>query len=126
MSFAWTVPPLLAGHKTVTRRLWKSTHARTWRLGEVATAYDRSPRYKGRPVAIIRLTAEPYEERLGDAPDEDFEREGFAWLAERPGLIPKSALAAGLPFTLDDYRSWKRWNADTVYWVVRFELLEVL
>jgi hypothetical protein len=125
LSFAWTVPPLRADRKTVTRRDWKTKFADRWHAGDIVNAYDRHPRYKGKPIAVVEITSIAAE-AWGDAPDEDYEAEGFAYLEEHPDLIPKSAREAGLPFTFEDYRSYRIWYADTLLYVVRFKLLEVL
>ena len=117
ISFAWTTPALLAGKKTVTRRAWKTVWARRFRKGDLVTAFDKQPRYGGHPVAVIRLIADPVQEQLADAPELDWEAEGFAYLSdigERVhGQVPEDV--------------WNDWmtNYDMVY-VVRFELVEVL
>lgn len=82
ISFAWTTAALLAGEKTVSRRDWKDSWAATWHAGDLAAVFDRQPRYGGHQVATIRLTQDPYKESTRDAPDEDYEKEGFAYLSE--------------------------------------------
>jgi hypothetical protein len=56
ISFAWTVPALIAGQKTVTRRVWSSGHAAKFHAGDVVDAWDKSPRAHGRRVATIEIT----------------------------------------------------------------------
>src|SRR3990170_1690123 len=80
ISFAWTRPALLAGRKTVTRREWDDSYASRFGEGELVAVYDRSPRYGGKQVATIQLTRVPYRESTRDAPDSDYEAEGFAYL----------------------------------------------
>lgn len=117
ISFAWTTPALLAGRKTVTRRAWSDDYARRFRAGELVTALDRQRRYRGKPVAVIRLTQAPYFESTVKAPDTDWEAEGFEYLtgigAKVDGHAPEAL-----------WRRW-RWIGEDM-WVVRFELVEVL
>lgn len=114
ISFAWTTPALLAGRKTVTRRDWKESWARSFREGELVGAYDRQPRFQGKQVAVIRLTEAPYLESTAQAPDSDYEAEGFGYLQERgimvDGLLPE--------------KLWRVWRVSPrSMWVVRFELV---
>lgn len=117
ISFAWTTAALLAGQKTVTRRDWKDRWAASWHAGDLAAVYERQPRYGGRQVATIRLTQDPYKQSTRDAPEDDFEAEGFAYLAERgikvDGLRPEVL--------------WRAWQLQPqMLWVVRFELMRTL
>ena len=43
ISFAKTTGALLAGKKTVTRRDWPESHAKKYKAGDVAIAYDKQP-----------------------------------------------------------------------------------
>lgn len=84
ISFAWTTEALLSGKKTCTRRRWSERYfqqwVRAWRQGRlVHDAYDRLPRAGGGKVGEIRLTCEPYRERLRDMSEEDLEAEGGLW-----------------------------------------------
>ena len=84
ISFAWTVDPLLAGIKTVTRRDWKPRHMATWQRAwdegrRIHDAWDKVPFAGGRWIGKIRLTCRPYWERLGDMPAEDLVAEGGLW-----------------------------------------------
>ena len=117
VSFAWATPALLAGAKTVTRRDWRPRYAEQFRAGDEVLAYDRSPRYGGKPVARIRLTQRPYRESTRQAPPSDYQAEGFAHL-EALGVKVDGLAPAVL---------WRAWHMQPrVVWVVRFELLEVL
>jgi hypothetical protein len=116
IAFAWTAPALLAGRKTCTRRAWDDRYASRFRAGDLLAAYDRSPRYGGEQVAVIRLTAAPSKESTRAAPASDYEAEGFAFLEER-GLrvdgVPPKVL-------------WRVWHLrPRMMWVVRFELVSV-
>jgi len=117
ISFAWTTPALLAGVKTVTRRDWDDEYAARFRVGQLVAAYDRQPRYRGRQVATIRLAQAPYLQSTADAPESDWQAEGFAYLesvgAKVDGMRPKVL--------------WRAWHVyPQEMWVVRFELVEVV
>lgn len=115
ISFAETTDALLAGRKTVTRREWVESWARKFHAGDLVAAYDRSPRARGKHVATIRLTRDPYQESAHWAPDTDYEAEGFGWMEENGrtlwGHTPR-----------EQWDAWKTENP--VLWVVRFELVE--
>jgi hypothetical protein len=120
ISFAWTTPALLAGAKTVTRRDWDADYAARFRAGDEIQAWDRSPRAKGRHVADIVLTGAPYREAPENAPPEDWDREGFAWLAESP------ALRRYRHPDFDAAAVWVSWRDDPApLWVVRFTVAAV-
>lgn len=115
ISFAWTTPALIAGHKTCTRRDWRDDYAARFEAGALVAAYDRSPRFKGRQVATIKLTQNPYKESTADMPEDDWIAEGFAYMTyngkQLKGLTPRQV--------------WETWRADPLeLWVVRFELVE--
>lgn len=131
VSFAWTTPALLAGRKTVTRRDWSPDYGRLFRAGDIVIAYDRSPRNGGKPVARLRLTADARLEPDADAPDADWEAEGFAWFWEReiaradrddPGSVPAGAIADRVSW--EGFAAWRRAGGRS--WVIRFEVIEVL
>lgn len=85
ISFGKTYPQLLAG-KSVTRRLWKPSHAekfiKAYREGLKIQAFDKDRRYGGKQVGWVVLTAEPYQERLIDMPEADVALEGFPELSK--------------------------------------------
>jgi hypothetical protein len=116
ISFAWTTPALLAGKKTVTRRLWDDRFAQrfiwAYRNDDPVIAYDKNPRNGGKPVATILLTEEPHKERLGDMPFQDVEAEGGLWL-DRADFI--AAFLEKNPVCTED----------TQLWVIRFKLIEI-
>lgn len=117
ISFAWTTPALLAGEKTVTRRDWKPQHAEKFHAGDVVDAWDKSPRFGGKRVARIKIVQTPYRESTADAPDSDYDAEGFTFLEKHQQTldgIPASAL----------WRDWK--DNPRVLYVVRFSLVELL
>jgi len=116
ISFAYTTPALLARRKTVTRREWKGTYARSFHAGDLVAAYDKSPRSGGHQVATIRLTCEPYPECTADIPPYDYENEGFQYM-EEVGL-----LVQGIHPRIF-WRSWK--SAKLVLWVVRFRIVSI-
>jgi hypothetical protein len=118
ISFAYTTPALLAGAKTVTRRDWKPEYALRFKSGDVCLAYDKSPRFGGKPVAKIILIGDPYQENTKIAPATDYEAEGFAWLKEH-GIKVVGKYEVDM--------LWKVWKMDGFdKWVVRFSLGEIL
>lgn len=118
VSFAWTTPALLAGAKTMTRRDWSPSHAAHFKAGMLVDAWDKNPRTgKGRKVATIRITRDPYQAPIGPGilGPRDFNREGFAYLLGWPET------ARIVRRVLDDWRD----NPRQVY-VLEFDLVEVV
>ena len=121
ISFGWTTPALLAGHKTVTRREWKPQHAAKFKAGMLVDAWNTSPRnVKGDPhkVATIRLTADAEYDRFRgalttDMPD--WKAEGFEWMWENGYWEKVNAVQ----------EHWA-WTFDEPIYIVRFEVVEVL
>lgn len=111
ISFAWTTDALLAGKKRCTRRMWDDKYFQKWvsayRAGNIQhDAYNKTPRAGGKKVATIRLTCEPYKERLGDMPASDVIEEGGLWRDKQEFI----ELFGGDP--------------DKVVCVIRFELVK--
>lgn len=129
ISFAWTTGALLAGRKTATCRGWDERYARRFRAGDLVAAYDRSPRFKGKQVATIRLTHDatigPWKHILTDP----YEQEGFAWYDEQIAAgNADAARAVKRGLDIGDTTLWE-WLDLQPNWgecVVRFELVEVL
>lgn len=116
ISFAWTVPAILAGRKSCTRRDWNESYARKFRKGDIVQAWDKNPRNGGRQIGTIRLTADPYNELLSEAPEADWEAEGFAYLTEIGCTVNGRA----------PVEFWNGWKASSdKLWVIRFEIVEV-
>ena len=118
LSFAWTTPALVSGHKTVTRRDWDEGYARRFPGGDLVTALDRQRRHGGKPVGLIRIVRAPYLESTAEAPDSDWEAEGFAFLEPLGIKVDKLS-----PRTL-----WRVWHMPIhakPMWVVRFELVRL-
>lgn len=124
VSFAYTTPALLAGAKTVTRRDWNPAYAAGFRRNDLVAAWDRSPRFGGRPVAIIRLTADPVREPIGYMMDLDYDAEGFRWLHDHLDQISVSGRRRFGSFGWDEFETWRRSLVDL--WVVRFKLVTIL
>ena len=117
ISFGWTTPPLVARQKFCTRRDWDHEYAVRFLRGEYIQAYDKSPRYKGRPLGTIQLTETPVY--TGILPEEDFALEGFDF-CRRHGL------------TIDKIKPdvlWRAWHLEAQtgrrWWVVRFEVMSL-
>ena len=125
ISFAWTSPALQANAKTVTRREWDPDYARQFKAGDLVQAWDKSPRVRGaKKIATIRLTAAPTYERDADAPDSDYEAEGFPWLADNQHLLPASVRKqARVTLSREYFDAWRRAGGSS--WVVRFDLVEL-
>jgi len=85
LSFGYTADRL--HQKTVTRRNWKERHVKqfikSFREGKLVDAYDKSPRNGGKKIAILRLTAEPYQEKLEDMPESEVALEGYPELSKQ-------------------------------------------
>jgi hypothetical protein len=118
ISFTRTADALLNGRKTVTRRKWKDSHAQRFKKGDLIAAYDQQPRIKGKKIATLRITCDPYKEQTCFTPDSDWEEEGFAYMEHNGLLIGKDMSCTQL---------WKAWreNPTLEMWVIRFELVSV-
>lgn len=114
ISFAWTLEPLLAGVKTVTRRDWKSSWAARFHKDDLVVAYDKTPYHGGKRVALLKLTHDPYIQNTRDLPEEDWINEGLAFMEEN-GYIIKGMHPAVF---------WLQWKEDKLdLWVIRFKLI---
>lgn len=86
VSFGWTVDRLETGIKIVTRRKWKDNHTqkfiKAFNKGLRVKAFDKDQRYGGHQIGWLRLTQEPYRERLADMPEADVIAEGFPELTK--------------------------------------------
>ncbi|MBA7547420.1 hypothetical protein ES705_39842 [subsurface metagenome] len=116
ISFAWTTPAVMALRKTCTRRDWADRYALSWHAGDYAAAYNQLPRVGGKQFGIVRLTKRPYKELTSKMPADDYENEGFKWMAEQNLLIQGKT-------PLDFCHAWI--NAGEELWVVRFEIITV-
>ena len=111
VSFAWTNGAFLAGRKSRTRREWDDAYARRFKAGDVAQAYDKSPRYGGKKIGEILIKDIRYL-NTRDMTEEDYEKEGFAYMEEKGIKIwNKEARRA--------FEDWKKEAKD--YWVIDFE-----
>lgn len=113
ISFAWTVPALLARRKTRTRRLWDDGYAKRFKVGDIVQAWDKQPRFKGKKIAEIKIISIK-KENISLMPSEDFEKEGFKYMEEQElriwGMNPRDA-----------FDSWR--NDVDDYWVIDFEII---
>lgn len=120
IAFGVTTAALLARRKTRTSRTWDDAYARQYHQGDLVAAWDRSPENGGRPVAMIRLSRNPYPQRGGEIPDSAFEREGLAFLeGVKPLPVPKNS-PPGASFWRLMFERWRR--SDQHYWVLEFTL----
>jgi hypothetical protein len=125
--FGWTTPAMLAGAKSVIRCPWAAKTAARFHAGDLVAGCERSPRAGGRPLALLRLLADPIREPLADMPDTDYVAEGWQWLFEHPDVLAASRYARSLRQDDFSWQAFERWRARPLStWVVRFELLAVL
>jgi len=107
ISFGKTYPQLLKG-KSVTRRVWKDSHAlkfiKIFEEGARFQALDKDKRYGGKQVGWLTLTEKPYQEKLADMPMADLIKEGF----------PELTLAEFIEHYFDG-------DDQKVVWVIRFK-----
>ncbi|MBI3974380.1 MAG: hypothetical protein HY332_24125 [Chloroflexi bacterium] len=121
--FRWTTPALLAGAQSSTRQAWSPRTARQYRAGQLVAAYDTSPRAGGRPVALLRLTADPAQEPLRSMTEADYDAEGWRWLYEHPEALASSRFgyARREDFSPLAFEQWR--NRPFSVWVIRFEVI---
>lgn len=119
ISFAWTTPALIAGEKNVTRRDWNPKYAARFQEGQHVQAYDKSPRFGGKRVGIIRIKEKPYQEYTCHAPGKDYKGEGFEYMQKRGILLNGK-------YTPDQL--WRVWmnHVNIEKWVVRFEIVRLV
>lgn len=120
ISFAWTTPAIRAKRKTVTRRDWDMDYGPRFKKGDEITAYDRSPRAGGKPIARLILTDNARYEPDSFAPDSDYEGEGFDFLAD---IYRNGAPAYRVTTSRESFDTWRK--AGGWSWVIRFEVIEV-
>jgi hypothetical protein len=110
ISFAYTLPQLLSGRKTVTRRAWKGSYAayikKNWD-SKLFPALDKSHYAGGKQVGLLSVTQEPYLEKLADMPDVDVAAEGFPDLSKTEFI--------GRFFN---------GNPELLVWVIRFDFIQ--
>ncbi len=114
ISFNWTITAFLSGHKSVTRRDWKDSYAKTFKKGEVVAAYNKQRRFGGKKIGLIKLSQDPYKESTAKLTGGDWYDEGLHVLEGEGKLIdgvhPKVF--------------WLRWLAEPVnLWVIRFKIV---
>lgn len=130
ISFAWTTESLLAGRKTATCREWNDRYARQFRAGDLVAAYDRQPRFKGKQVAVIRLTHDATYGPWRDILTDPYEQEGFAWYDEQIAAGNEAAAKAvrrGLSIPVGmTIKQWLDRAGNWGEWVIRFRLESIL
>jgi hypothetical protein len=116
ISMAWVWPAFVARRKNRTRRDWKTQYAESVQVGERFSVVDRLPRVKGwHRIGVLEISEPVVYEPIALMPDEDYEREGLAFMGEHGvGLTPGDIL---------DFEGWRQ--SGKSYWVVSFEILEV-
>jgi len=91
--------------KTQTRRPSKSWSGRAYKVGDVLPLRDG---YNGPTLAKIRITRR-FQQRLGEIPMEDIQKEGFRSLEE---------------FKREWTNIYGEWNPDQIVTVYEFRLIE--
>jgi len=87
-------------------------------------AYESNPMYGGNLIGRGVLICDPVHEPLSVMPDEDYEREGFAWLAAHIQVLPAAAYSQGwAPCTRAKFEEWRA-TSDVLY-TVRFRISEI-
>jgi hypothetical protein len=128
LSFGWTWPAFVARQKTVTRRLWKPRHLEMFRKAYRDKAYveglDKVFHAGGKRIGTLLLIQEPRVENIRLMPDDDYQREGFAYMSKHPCLIPTGAKSEPwYPCTFKAFKFWRETGVDLV--VVRFITMEI-
>lgn len=99
ISCAYTTPAVVARVKTRTRRWWKPQYANMVRsqVGQTVELLTRQKRYGGERICLVKLLAvSPKPVPLADMPDEDYEREGFGYIARTGDVKAIMALVNGV------------------------------
>jgi hypothetical protein len=115
ISFAWTVPSLLAGRKTRTRREWTDEYAERFKVGDLIQAYDRQPRFGGKCIAIIEITGIK-QESTSEMTSDDYEKEGFKYFEEKGLKIWDKDPAIAFEDWMED---------DCEVWIIDFKVKEI-
>ncbi len=122
ISFNWTVTAFLSGHKTVTRRDWKDSYAKTFKKGEIVAAYSKQRRFGGKKIGLIKLTQDPYKQSTANLTDDDWFEEGMHVLEGEGRMFPSRT---GDPKDAETptqfWEHWKRYPEDV--WVIRFRIV---
>ncbi len=122
ISMAWTSSAFRAGRKFCTRRSWATRYAMSFTPGEHVQVWEKSQRIpSAKRIGVISLEARPLLEDIADAPDEDYEREGFAFYHEHPELLPRSAPWPDCSW--DTWLTWKQTGGEL--WVIRFQIVTI-
>ena len=110
ISMAWVGEAYVSGRKTRTRRKWVDAYAKRFKVGDFFQVYNKSPRMKGRKIGESQVLGIK-QEHISLMPDEDFEKEGFAYMEEEGlkiwGKEPRQA-----------FEDWRR--MDETYYIVDF------
>lgn len=115
VSFGWTWPAFVAGAKTVTRRGWKDSYAKSCKQHVEHVAFDKQAWFGGSPIGIFELICDPAKESTREMPLDDYKKEGFLYLHQHSKLIPKSS---PFSFSMTDFNEWR--EDDETLWVIRF------
>lgn len=108
ISFGKTLPYL--PHKTVTRRIWKDSHAQkfinAFHNNKLVKAFDKEIRYQGQHIGWCRLLCAPYKEQLSAMPNAD--------------LLAEGGMCSSVESFIHQYF---KGNGSLQVWVIRFEFI---
>ncbi len=117
ISFGKTLPQLLSGNKSVTRRTWSDNYARmfinAYKQGKLIQAFDKDRRYGGKLIGYLKVS-NIHKEGLLDMPDSDVECEGFPELSKRQFLER---------FFDKHNVTWDKINKPPMVFVIRFKFI---
>ena len=114
ISFNWAVTAFLSGYKSVTRRDWKDSYAKTFKKGEIVAAYSKQRRFGGRKIGLIKLTQAPYKQSTANLTEDDWFEEGMEILEGEGRLI-----AGEEPSIF-----WLLWKTEPKdLWVIHFKMV---
>ncbi len=114
ISFNWTVTAFLSVHKSVTRRDWKDSYAKTFKKGEIVAAYSKQRRFGGKKIGLIKLTQDPTKESTATLTEDDWFAEGMNILESEGRLI--NGVHPGI--------FWFNWVVEPVdLWVIHFKII---
>jgi hypothetical protein len=121
ISFAWTTPAVVLREKCVTRRDWKGITIAQFqgcvKTGELVDAWDKNPRFGGKPFGKVRILEVTPKEDSRTIPESAWAEEGFHILTPLGAKIGKST-------PRDVWMFWLHENEEDQT-VVRFELAEL-
>jgi len=112
----WAVEPILAGQKTMTRRIRKKGYAN----GDVV---HLKTAFRGLDFALVRITADERRERLQDMRMADVPRE-TGWTIEPDETVTEFRNSFAAKWNSINNKPGTRWEDNPLVYVEEFELIE--